>query len=245
MALDSWEHVRGPVVLRRTTRSTGSAPRPSTLPLGPATGDVSRTPFALDGNWDNVEIHYLETGGSSSAISETIIMRPHGDKVGPILITQDHGKSWTQPKELEGESIWQIIPHYHFRDMVFFVTFTEKVIYTVDRGLHFHTFKAPYKPATGERRMPLAFHPDKKDWLLWMGDKCDDEGCYPAVSYTKDRGDQWQTGARYAKQCEFTGGTPVQKVRQARQESDRLPAEISRRCRLEGTLAAVFHREVV
>ncbi len=142
----------------------------------PASGEVEQKKVPFDGDWDKFEFDYLERGDSSSTESETVIVRPLGDRPGPISITQDHGKTWTQPPQLKGESIWAIIPHYHFKEVVFFVTTGRKVIYTIDRGVHFKDFSAPYKADMEERTFPLAFHPDKKDWLIWMGEKCDAEG---------------------------------------------------------------------
>ncbi|SPQ19392.1 c90402aa-4757-4aad-9602-328fd3eb247e [Thermothielavioides terrestris] len=171
---------------------------------GPATDKVNQTPNSFKKQWDAWEKHYLERGDSSSTDDETIIMRGRkGDKYGDIYITHDHGKTWHSPKELEDEKIWLIIPHHHFKDMVFFVTNGKKVIYTTDRGRSFHSFKAPHEPHPDV--FPLAFHPDKKDWLIWMGKKCEYGDCYEVASYTKDRGDHWETPSRYVRRCEFTG----------------------------------------
>ncbi|KAH8885156.1 vacuolar protein sorting [Thozetella sp. PMI_491] len=188
-------------------------------PSVPASGDISQKKITFDGSWMFPEIHYLERGDSSSIKDETIIVRPvkidseKHVKNGPIYISHNHGKDWKVPKELEDVQIWAIIPHRHFKDMVFFLTYDEKVMYTIDSGEHFHSFKAPYKAMwdVKDGPFPLAFHPDKKDWLLWTGRKCDGETCYAATSVTTDRGDNWETVSRYAERCEFTGGTAFEK----------------------------------
>ncbi|KAL2018889.1 hypothetical protein VTK56DRAFT_314 [Thermocarpiscus australiensis] len=185
-------------------------------PSGPATDKVEQTQKSFK-DWDTWEKHYLERGDSSSAEDETIIMRGwKGSKAGPIHVTHDHGKKWHTPKDLDDEEIWRIIPHRYFKDMVFFVTTGKKVIYTTDRGKTFHSFKAPseFDPDV----FPLAFHPDRKDWLIWMGKKCEHDECYRIASYTRDRGDHWETAGRYVRRCEFTGSSaykyPDRKVEQ-------------------------------
>lgn len=174
-------------------------------PSGPATDTIGQTRKSFK-DWDALEKHYLERGESSATPDETIIMRGLTQtKAGPIHITDDHGKTWRTPKDLEDEEIWQIIPHHYFKNVVFFVTTGRKVIYTIDRGRTFHSFKAPSKPDPDV--FPLAFHPDKKDWLIWMGRRCENDECYRIASFTKDRGDHWETAARYVRRCEFTGSS--------------------------------------
>ena len=177
-------------------------------PSAPATDKVEQTEKSFKEDWDRWEKHYLERGGSSTAEDETIIMRGHQgtSKMGPILVTHDHGKKWQSPKDLEDEKIIYIIPHQYFKDMVFFITTGEKIIYTTDRGRTFRSFKAPNDPS--DHAYPLAFHPDKKHWLLWMGKKCEsNKDCYDIVSVSKDGGDHWETAGRYVRRCEFTGSS--------------------------------------
>jgi photosystem II stability/assembly factor-like uncharacterized protein len=177
-------------------------------PSAPATDKVEQTQKSFEDDWDAWEKHYLERGESSSSDAETIIMRGRKgrSKAGPIHITNDHGKKWHVPKELGDEKIVYIVPHHYFKDMVFFITTGKKVIYTTDRGHSFHSFKAPDEPS--REVFPLAFHPDKKHWLLWMGQRCEsDDDCYGVVSWSKDGGDHWNTGSTYARRCEFTGST--------------------------------------
>ncbi|KAK4035173.1 CPY receptor [Parachaetomium inaequale] len=176
-------------------------------PAAPATDKVEQTQKVFDEDWDRWEKHYLERGESSSTEGETIIMRGRTkSKLGPIYITEDHGKKWHVPKALEDEKILHIVPHQYFKDMVFFLTGGKKVIYTTDRGQTFHSFKAPNEPS--DDVFPLSFHPDKKNWLLWMGKKCESSGdCYGVASYTTDGGDDWRTAKRDVRRCEFTGSS--------------------------------------
>lgn len=174
-------------------------------PSTPATDKVEQVKNEFK-KFDKFNYHYLERGDSSSSNDEAVIMRGvKGDEAGPIQISYDHGKTWTTPKELEKEDIWDVIPHQYFKDVIFFITSGKTVIYTMDRGKSFHDFEVPHKPASDV--YPLAFHPDKKDWLIWMGKKCEHDSCYVVASYTRDRGDHWETAARYASHCEFTGAS--------------------------------------
>lgn len=179
-------------------------------PSVPATDKIEQTQKAFS-DYDFLEKHYLERGDSSSSNDETVILRGwKGNKPGRIHITNDHGKTWHAPKELDDDDITTIIPHQYFKDMVFFITKGKTVYYTADRGRTFHSFKAPSKP--GDKSplpYPLAFHPDKKDWLIWMGEKCDrdDEDCYPVAWYTKYRDEDWRIAGRYVQRCEFTGSS--------------------------------------
>jgi len=188
-------------------------------PSAPATGKLKQTENKKFGEGIGWEKHYLSRGESSTEDDETIVMRPwkSNEKPGPIYISHDHGESWLQPKALEDDKIEYIIPHAYVKDMVFFITDGKKVIYTTDRGHHFHSFKAPLKLSNND--LPLIFHPDKKDWLMWVGvTDDDDDDAYRAVSYSKDRGDHWETRVRYAGKCEFTGANaykfPDRKVTQ-------------------------------
>ena len=185
------------------TRKCSEAQNPE---APPASGELESSQFVFEGDWSGLEKHYLERGDSNRGDDETIIVRPRSStRLGPIFITQDHGKTWTKPKHLPSEDIVWIITHHYFKDTVFFVTDTTTVHYTSDRGQNFHSFKAPYPAAISRNQPPLVFHPDYKNWLIWMGLKCEHDDCYPVASWSKDRGDHWTTAARYVDRCEFTG----------------------------------------
>lgn len=176
----------------------------------PASGDVSYKTKSFEFGLKGFDKIYLEKGDASSSTDETVIMWPATEKErdpNQIWMSHDHGKEWK--RILEGETITGIIPHMYFNDVVYFTTTTDKVIYTVDRGQTFHSFKAESKPRPGT--VPFAFHPDKKDWLLWMGTACDkvgkEETCFNQVWYTTNRGDRWDKLRSYAEKCEFTGNS--------------------------------------
>ncbi|KAI5466330.1 vacuolar protein sorting/targeting protein 10 [Mariannaea sp. PMI_226] len=189
----------------------GSSDGGSKAPDTPATGELSHKIVEFDAKFEDFEKFYLDRGDLSQGNDETVIVRPI-ERTGTGMIAQnalwrttDHGKSWS--RILEKEEIHNIYQHDYFKEVVFFTTKTEKVIYTIDRGQSFHTFEAPVKAATSVAS--IHFHPDKKDWLIWVGEKCDDISgstpCYREAMLTTDRGDNWKTLQRFVEKCEFTG----------------------------------------
>lgn len=182
-------------------------------PPPPANDKVTSKQYTFDTDLKDFEHIYLERSGASASSDETVIVRPaeyEGKRMrieNRLWISHDHGKEWK--RILNGEKIEGIYPHLYFKDVVFFTTKDDTVIYSVDRGQTFHKFKAPTKPSPSIA--PLGFHPDKKDWLIWMGEKCEkvgkDKSCYKEASISTDRGDNWKTIWRYAEKCEFTGNS--------------------------------------
>jgi hypothetical protein len=179
-------------------------------PKPPASGEISHTEHKFDSDLKNFQKFYLDRGESSSGTDETVIVRPAEDNgkgglriATDLWLSNDHGKKWK--KILDGEDIQNIQPHPHFEDVVYFTTPKQKVIYTMDRGDTFHSFEAP----TEIDGSPLSFHPDKKDWLIWVGKNCEkvggNKGCFREASLSTDRGDNWKTILRYVEKCEFTG----------------------------------------
>jgi hypothetical protein len=179
-------------------------------PATPGSGEVSQKKMDFKGaKLQDFQKIYLEK--STYNEDETVIVRPaEQDGEDRILIdnliwlSNDHGKTWE--RILEDEEIKGIYPHLYFKDMVFFTTKDTKVIYSIDQGRSFHSFKTPTAPGD---TFPLSFHPDKKDWLIWIGEACEKvggkESCFPEASISKDRGDHWETLLRFAEKCEFTG----------------------------------------
>lgn len=184
------------------------------VPAPPASDEVTSKQFVFDSELRDFQKTYLERAGASASTGETVIVRPAEFEANGrmrvenrLWISHDHGKEWN--RILEGEKIEGIHPHPHFKDVVFFTTRDDKVIYSMDRGKSFHKFKSPTKPAMGD--LPLSFHPDKKDWLIWVENKCEKVGssrtCYKEASLSTDRGDNWRTIVRFVEKCEFTGNS--------------------------------------
>ena len=182
-------------------------------PKRPGSGEVeSGKQLVLEGDYNNFRYWYLERGDSTLDQDETIIMRPvklsqGREKDGEIWITHNHGKEWAKPKALNGDiKILDVVPHRHFKDMVYFIPEDQgNVVYTTDHGSTFYTFKPPSRAGS------LSFHPDMKDWLIWMGKVCDKpddpSDCRKVASLSIDRGDHWETIGREIIRCEFTGSS--------------------------------------
>lgn len=172
-------------------------------PKTPASGKVEHAQHVFE-NSKRVEVHYLERGETNQSPDETIIARGGGK----ILVTHDGGKTWDTPKPLAVE-FWGIVPHTFYRDMVLFIKRDGTIVYTINHGQSFDEFKTPTPPDLDIERSPFAFHPDKKDWIIWVGKKCTSDGvtCYQEASLSTDRGDHWQTLKRYVDRCEFTGSS--------------------------------------
>jgi hypothetical protein len=146
---------------------------------------------------------YLERTGISTGDDETVLVLTEAG----VFLSNDHGQKWEQI--LEDEDITGIYPHRYFNDMVFFLTPTEKVFYSTERGKHIRSFYAPFPP-NDEELPPMGFHPKNKDWIIWIGAKdCDSqEGCHSVAYVTKDRGDdKWTLLQRYVRRCEFVYDT--------------------------------------
>ncbi|KAF7854714.1 hypothetical protein EAF04_010283 [Stromatinia cepivora] len=163
----------------------------------PASGKGNSTEFTFKGK-AFLDKQYLERTGVSKNTDETIVLQTDQDT---IWLTHDHGKRWKQI--LKDEDIVRIYTNRYFNDVVFFLTKTETVFYSVDRGENIRSFKAPHPPS--HDASPMNFHPRNKDWFIWMGKKCDGrDNCHTVASLTQDRGDSsWKTLQRYVRKCEF------------------------------------------
>lgn len=164
----------------------------------PSHGPITHTVQAFEGSRFPSK-HYLERTITSVGRDETILMRTD---TGAIWLTHDHGKKWEEI--LKDENIVQIYTHPFFNDVVYFLTPTKKVFYSMDRGDNIHSFEAPIAP---HPHCPaMNFHPKNKDWIIWTGGKDCGKGskdCHCVASVTLDRGDDWKTLQRYVKRCEF------------------------------------------
>ncbi|KAH7171050.1 vacuolar protein sorting/targeting protein 10 [Dactylonectria macrodidyma] len=194
-------------VERKCSDGVGSGGGSDQSPGAPASGEVSHQKVDFGSKFDDFQKVYLDRSDSSAGSDETVIVRPVNtvdSTADHLWRTTDHGKTWNPILEKEG--IVGIYPHDYFKDVIFFTTSDDKVIYTIDRGQSFHSFKGPTK---ADRGHALSFHPDKKDWIIWVGETCDDvsgnKDCFLEASISTDRGDNWKTMLRYVVRCEFTG----------------------------------------
>ncbi|KAI9759160.1 MAG: vacuolar protein sorting/targeting protein PEP1 [Chaenotheca gracillima] len=196
--------------------------------ISPASGKI----FAKVNEFDLERFEgyfYLERTASSRDDDETVILRADNrdGRAGKVFKSHDHGKSWESI--LDDEKVVAIYPHSYFNDVVFFITDSKTVYYSLDRAKRIHKFKAPLEPNT--QFLPiLSFHPTEKDWLIWTGnDGCDGKGndCHATAYVSEDRGESWKVLLRYVRKCEFvtepSKGTPeVPESKEAREKRKKL-----------------------
>ena len=165
----------------------------------PANGEISHEPTSFRAGRFK-EYYYLEKTESSNGDDETVVMLTDKNEV---FITKNHGKEWEQI--LKDEHITAIYPHQYLNDVVYFLTASKKVFYSINRGDIIDSFEGPDEP-TRSRLPVLTFHPEFKDYLIWTGARnCESEEgeCHNVASYSTDRGDHWETLSRYVNRCEF------------------------------------------
>ncbi|KAL9621009.1 MAG: hypothetical protein Q9160_004527 [Pyrenula sp. 1 TL-2023] len=147
------------------------------------------------------EFYYLERTEQShdDEDDETIVMLTSEQEV---YKTKDHGKTWEHI--LKEEPIVGIKPHDYFNDIVYFITGSSKVHYSIDRGANIRDFETQDPPTRTPGLPAISFHEKYKDYLLWTGARdCPGDKCHDVVTYSTDRGDEWKTLVRYSRKCEF------------------------------------------
>lgn len=167
----------------------------------PADGAISTKKNFFDGE-DRRQFNYLERQSTSSGNDETVMMLT--DKRN-LYISHNHGKKWDQPQQMKNQKIAQIAPHQHYSDGAFFLTDNTKVFYTNDRGHTIKSFKAPGgRDSNGAP--PLTFHPQFKDWLIWVGpEKCTIKDCPSNAYFSKNNGAAWELILKHVTSCMFVG----------------------------------------
>ena len=165
----------------------------------PASGDISSSIKKFDASGFE-EYYYMERTDRSHGDDETIVVRT---EEGQVHMSHDAGRNWEEI--FKDEKITAIYPHQYMNDVMFFLTGGKKVHFTYNRGFSFDHFKAPQEP-TQDRLQKLSFHPNYKDWLIWIGavDCGSEKGeCHNVAYFSKDRGANWEPILRYVKKCEF------------------------------------------
>lgn len=166
----------------------------------PASGQITRELTSFHARRFE-EYFYLERTDRSTGIDETVVMRTDEREV---YITNDGGKTWDQI--LKDEEITAIYPHQYFNDVVYFLTGSKKVFYSINRGATYGHFEAPAEP-TRDKLQILSFHADYKDWLIWTGAvDCDGSSkstCHNVAFFSEDRGATWEHRLYYVNKCEF------------------------------------------
>ncbi|KAJ5808952.1 vacuolar protein sorting/targeting protein PEP1 [Penicillium riverlandense] len=163
-------------------------------------GEVASYEQELPAKWK--QYFYLERQASNSGSDETIVMLT---EKGELYISHDHGQNWERP--LKSQQITQIIRHPHHNEAAFFLTDSETVYYTYDRGLsEIKKFEAPLPPTRENGLLPLSFHEHNKNWLMWTGHAGgrDSDSYYSSAYISKHRGEgEWTFLLESVGRCEF------------------------------------------
>lgn len=140
------------------------------------------------------EYFYLERSQSKD---ETVLMTT-SDRT--LYISQDHGKDWQTP-EKHGikDEVVAIYPNRYAHDHVYFITNSEKIWYSKDRGEDLHSFEAPGLPSPSES--VLKFHETNTKWLIFIGGPKGkkEQNAY----YSTNGGEEWHVLLKGAEFCEF------------------------------------------
>lgn len=164
----------------------------------PKTGKISSTDHSFPAK-NFLQIEYLERASViSSGDDETVLMLTEK----ALWYSNTHGKKWAHL--LPNEEITQIVQHPYYKDTVFFLTSTEKVFFSTDRGRNIGSFKAPFPPSTEDGITVMNFHPKRQHWILWIGHRDCPDNCHNVASFSSDGGDgSWRTLQNYVRKCEF------------------------------------------
>ncbi|EWC45975.1 hypothetical protein DRE_04768 [Drechslerella stenobrocha 248] len=165
----------------------------------PAHGKISIKSKSFSGEM-YLEQFYIERAESSSGSDETVVIRTRD---GSIWLTHDQGENWEQPSELKNKEIVAIYPNPYIHDRLYFITPSEEVIYTHDRGKTYKTMKAP-GPPNGLSIDVINFHPMHKDYMIWTSQKdCPGKDCHAVAHYTTDETTEWRTLLGYVRYCRW------------------------------------------
>jgi Sortilin, neurotensin receptor 3,/Sortilin, neurotensin receptor 3, C-terminal len=182
----------------------------------PASGKITHSEYVFPGSSIHQKI-YLERTESSTGDDETIVARMGAQ----VFISRDHGKTWDEVDKLKNVKVEYMIRHKYFNDVIYFLTASKEVYYSINRGDNIRKFSSgvptymhpSYNPMSfNPSYNPMSFHPKHKDWIIWVGVEdrnClsdstgKDSDCNAIASVTEDRGDNWKTIRRYADKCVF------------------------------------------
>ncbi|KAK3077159.1 hypothetical protein LTS18_011063, partial [Coniosporium uncinatum] len=186
-----------------------------------ATGDISHKRNDFKSKF--VEYFYLERHAEGGD-DETVVALTQDSSAH---ISRDHGKFWKNPLPKDSdESVVAIYPHQYFDDSVYFITPSKTVYYSHDRGDSVHSFTAPEAP-NQNRVQILGFHPEHRDWLLWVGGKdcgASDTDCHTVAHVSTKDGEEWHTLLRFVQKCIFVYRRGHEKLIYCEQHQDDNPS---------------------
>ncbi|KAK6336356.1 vacuolar protein sorting/targeting protein PEP1 [Orbilia brochopaga] len=199
---DNCEKTGGEVLDKEIERSCDDIKTPP-----PSSGKISHKSKSFSGD-TYLEQFYIERAETSSGDDETVVIRTRD---GSIWMTFNQGDDWEQPSALKNKEIVAIYPNPYIHDRVYFITPSEEVIYTHDRGKTFNTFKAPGPPNSLGIDV-INFHPLHKDYMIWTSQKdCPGTECHAVAHYTTDETEGWKTLLGYVRYCRWIANNYMDK----------------------------------
>lgn len=147
------------------------------------------------------EIFYLERDSKAQGDDETVVFLTD---LREAYITHDHGKTWKQAVD---DEVVAIYPHQFNNDYVYFITPSNRVYYSEDRGKAMHHFEAPDPPNLHQLQI-MSFHQHESDWILWTGAvDCygdpDGRECHDVAHVSRKNGEDWTSLLRWVQKCQF------------------------------------------
>jgi len=166
----------------------------------PESGEITVEVTAFPGR-KFIEMFYLERDHRARGNDETVVFLT--DR-GEAYISSDHGKTWKQAVE---DEVVAVYPHRYNNDYVYFITPSNKVWYSEDRGKVMHHFEAPNPPNLHMQQI-MSFHQHESDWILWTGAAdCrgdpDARECHDVAHVSRKNGEDWTTLLRWVQKCQF------------------------------------------
>lgn len=128
--------------------------------------------------------------------SESIIVRLDN---GEVWRSGNQGIKWTRVIEDEGR-VASILLH-EFDNKRAYAFLEDGIQYTDDEGASWHAIKVPLPPSRRASSV-MDFHPQERDWLLFIGQSSDPEP-HSEAFISRDHGRNWNSLDLYVEKCIF------------------------------------------
>ncbi len=118
---------------------------------------------------------------------------------GELWRSGNQGIKWTRVIENEGR-VASVLLH-EFDNKRAYAFLEDSVYYTDDEGANWHSIKLPLPPSRRASTV-MDFHPQERDWLLFIGQSSDPEP-HSEAFISRDHGRSWSSFDLYVEKCIF------------------------------------------